>query len=194
MSKKIVYIIAGPNGSGKTTFARELIKETHLKFLNADEIALALSPSNVQKVRLTAGKLFFEKIEKSIKQSVSFIVETTLSGRYFVDIIKKLKKQHYQVKIIYIFLETASEAVLRIENRIKKGGHAVPENDIRRRFGRSKNNFWNVYRKLVDKWEIFLNSKDEFLPVALGTKKEIELLNEKNFELFMRGANQNEKR
>ncbi|MEK7450293.1 MAG: zeta toxin family protein [Planctomycetota bacterium] len=187
MQQKIVYIIAGPNGSGKTTFARELIKDTKLPFLNADEIALKLAPGHLEKVRVQAGKIFLGQIDKCIVKRQSFIVETTLAGRYFVNIIKELKKKGYLVEIIYIFIESINEAIRRIDIRIKKGGHPVPEEDIRRRFARSKRNFWNMYRPLVDGWKIFLNSKDEFLQVAAGEGNETEIIDENNFHLFKEG-------
>ena len=101
MPDKKAYIIAGPNGSGKTTFAGEFIKETKLPFVNADEIALSLSPKNLEKVRVKAGKLFFRNIEKLIAKSSSFVVETTLAGKYFVNILAALISGGVMKKIIY---------------------------------------------------------------------------------------------
>jgi len=76
---KEVYIIAGPNGSGKTTFAKEFIKDVALSFINADEIAERLSPGYLEKVRVKAGKMFFAEIEGCIAQGDSFVNEEGFS-------------------------------------------------------------------------------------------------------------------
>lgn len=188
MATKTVYIIAGPNGSGKTTFAKEFLSEVKIPFVNADEIAMKLSGLDVRKVRLTAGKLFFQEIQKHLSEKRSFALETTLAGNYLVDFIKDIKRKKYYVKLVYILVESIDEALRRIDIRIKKGGHAVPPEDVRRRFGRSKNNFWNMYRFLVNDWEMYLNSKDEFLQVAVGEGKTHEILNEDSFSIFMEGV------
>lgn len=182
---KLVFLIAGPNGSGKTTFAKGLIEEFHLPFLNADEIAIELSPTYVEKVRIQAGKIFLKKAKEYIANGKSFVIETTLAGRYFIRIINELKKKNYKIELIYILVENVEEAILRIEIRIKKGGYSIPQEDIIRRFTRSKTNFWNIYRRMVNSWKIFLNSKDEFLLVATGEKNKI--IDETNFSIFKEG-------
>lgn len=187
MQNKVMYIIAGPNGSGKTTFAKELVNELSLSFVNADEIATELSPGHLGKVRIQAGKIFFAKIEEHILSGESFIVETTLAGRYLVRLIEKLRENGYTTELIYIFIESIEEAIRRIDIRVKKGGHPVPEEDIIRRFWRSKRNFWNIYRKMVNGWKLFLNNKDEFLQVAAGVGNKIEIVDEEGFSLFREG-------
>ncbi|MDO9465469.1 MAG: zeta toxin family protein [bacterium] len=183
---KLAYIVAGPNGSGKTTFAKEFIENTNLIFINADEIAKALSPSRLEKMRLKAGKIFFAKIENCIIKKKSFVVETTLAGKYLIKIIDKIKNNGYKIILIYIYLESIEEAIRRIDIRVKKGGHTVPKKDIKRRFKRSMDNFWNIYRKKVHNWEMFFNSKDEFLQVAVGIGNEVDVINEEYFSLFIR--------
>ena len=96
MNGKRIYIIAGPTGSGKTTFAKELIKDFKMPFINADEIAFDLAQDDFRTVRVAAGKIFFSQIDKCISRGRSFIVETTLAGRYRQNLFKELKSNQYE--------------------------------------------------------------------------------------------------
>jgi predicted ABC-type ATPase len=119
---KQAFMIAGPNGSGKTVLAKELIKELGLPFMNADEIALTLAPAcDIAKVRVKAGKLFLSELTDYIRKGRSFAVETTLAGRNFTEIIKKMQKRGYEIMLIYVFVENWREAVDRIKLRVAKG-------------------------------------------------------------------------
>jgi len=183
---KRVYIIAGPNGSGKTTIAKELVEEFKLPFLNADELALTLAKGgDFRKIRLSAGKLFFKKLDEYIKNEQSFIVETTLAGKYFVRLINILKKQQYEIILIFVFVESSAQAINRIKLRERKGGHSVPKEDIIRRFGRSMKNFWNIYRNLVDLWKLMFNGEDEFQVVAFGKRDSYDIMDNQLFKNFL---------
>jgi predicted ABC-type ATPase len=96
----------------------------------------------------------------------SFIIETTLSGKYLINVINKAKKQNFKIVLIYLYLATDIENILRVKNRVLKGGHNVPQDDIIRRYYRSRKLFWNVYRNLADKWILFFNGDDNFELVA----------------------------
>ena len=77
---RTLYIIAGANGSGKTTFAHNFAQVEGLKFINADEIAKKYDPKDIQKFKVKAGKEFFYELQNSLSQEKSFVIETTLSG------------------------------------------------------------------------------------------------------------------
>ncbi len=186
---KQVFIIYGPNGCGKTILAYKLIEEFKLPFINADNIALELSQGgDVGKVKLQAGKMFLKKLQDHINENKSFVVETTLAGKYyFPRIIEKLKKKKYNITLIYIFIASAAEAVNKVKQRVKKGGHSVPEEDVVRRFSRSKNNFWNIYKNSVDSWKIYFSVEENFMPVAFGEKNRYDIVDDGLFESFLDG-------
>ena len=180
-----MYIIAGPNGSGKSTFAQEFIQEKNLTFVNADIIAQELDPNHVTpRVLFDAGRIFFQRINQLVNDDSSFVIETTLSGKYTTRIIDKLKQENYKIRMVYICVETPLLSIERIKIRVLKGGHHVPDDDVMRRFTRSKINFWKTYRTLVDSWEIYDNSGKIFLPVCIGKGQDYIILDHELFETF----------
>jgi predicted ABC-type ATPase len=180
-----MYIIAGPNGSGKSTFAQEFIREKNLTFVNADMIAQELEPDpSNRRAMFDAGRIFFQRINRLVDDKTPFAIETTLSGKYITKMIERLKKENYQVKMVYIFVETPLLSIERIKIRVLNGGHHVPDDDVIRRYTRSKINFWNLYRPLVDSWEIYDNSGKVFLPVCIGKGLDYIILDHEMFETF----------
>jgi predicted ABC-type ATPase len=165
-AKKTLYLIAGANGSGKTTFALNYAALNDLYFINADEIAKSYDPNDISKYKVKAGKEFFRQLEININSDKSFMVESTLSGMYLKKVIEKAKEKEFKIVLIYLFLETEDENILRVQNRVLNGGHDVPENDIKRRYHRSKELFWNTYKNMVDKWVLFFNGDDDYEMVA----------------------------
>ena len=161
-----LYIIAGANGSGKTTFAKAFADIHGLYFINADEIAKELDPENITKYQVKSGRIFFQELKKRLSENNSFIIETTLSGKYLVKYIKKAQANGFEVELIYLFLEKPETNITRVSNRVLNGGHHVPKDDIIRRFYRSKEMFMHTYEKLVDKWTIYYNSDEVFERIA----------------------------
>ncbi len=163
---KTLYIIAGANGSGKTTFAKSFASLNNLYFINADEIAKELDSKDISKYKVKAGKIFFQELESNLKKDKSFVIETTLSGKYLVKYIQKAKELNFHISLIYLFLETPTANILRVKNRVLNGGHDIPTVDIIKRFYRSKNMFWNIYKNIVDEWIIYYNSNEIFEEIA----------------------------
>lgn len=93
-SKKMLYIIAGANGSGKSTLANVLLKEKNLEFLNADDIAKEICPNAINSVLISAGKLYFKRLNEFLRNNISFAVESTLSGNNIIKIIDKARQQN----------------------------------------------------------------------------------------------------
>ena len=155
-----LYIIAGANGSGKTTFAKSFASIHKMHFINADEIAKELDPQNMTKHQVKAGRIFFHELHKRLNEKKSFIVETTLSGKYLVKYIKQAQTNGFEVEMIYLFLDNTESNISRVSHRVLNGGHHVPKDDIIRRFYRSKKMFMHVYKDIVDKWIMYYNSDE----------------------------------
>ena len=166
---KELYIIAGANGSGKSTLAEIILQEKHLEFLNADEIAREISPNAIDKVPITAGKEYIKRLNKYFDNNKSFAVESTLSGKNIISIINGAKKQNYRIVLVYIFLNSCTVCIERVNKRVKNGGHSVKEEDIVRRYYRSVANFEDIYKDMVDEWMLFYNGL-EYDPILVAYK------------------------
>jgi predicted ABC-type ATPase len=172
---KELIIVAGANGSGKTTFSAGILERTGYDFLNADEIERELAVSKLQ-----AGKEFFRRLENLVLAEQNFILESTLSGNYLVKVVENTKKAGYSIKIVFIFLENPQDCIQRIRLRVSLGGHFVPDDDVIRRYYRGKANFWHTYKNLADEWLMIYNSTDEEpqrVAIGTGEKFVVELEN-----------------
>ena len=160
---KICYIIAGPNGAGKTTFAEEFLPKDAecINFINADLIAMGLSPFRPEVAAVRAGKLMLEQIDRCIQKGESFAFECTLSGRAYIKKIKEMQAKGYRVIIYFLKLASVDLAIERVKLRVAEGGHNVPVEDIKRRFDRGWMNFQELYKPLCDDWIVFDTSGPE---------------------------------
>lgn len=152
-----VYAIAGPNGAGKTTFATEFLPHfvQCREFLNADLIAAGLAPFAPETQAVRAGRLLLERIEELSRQRATFGVETTLSGRGHVRLLRKLATRGYRRVLFFIWLPTADLAVRRVANRVSQGGHAVPDAIVRRRYASGLSNLFRLYMPETDEWGLY---------------------------------------
>lgn len=161
-----VYVIAGPNGAGKTTFATEFLPGfvDCRQFLNADLIAAGLSPFAPETQNVRAGRLLLERINELTRAREDFGFETTLSGRSYARMLSEMRQSGYRVLLYFLWLPSAEQAVERVANRVRQGGHTVPEADVRRRWASGLRNLFQLYRSRLDAWWIFDASH---LPPAL---------------------------
>jgi predicted ABC-type ATPase len=160
MSERKVIIIAGPNGAGKTTFAREFLPNEAgcPVFLNADLIAAGLSPFAPETAAVQAGRLMLQEMARFFASGQSFAFETTLSGRGYLSHIRDWQAAGYRVKLIFLRLDTPEEAIARVAQRVRQGGHHIPEATVRRRFAAGLANFEHLYAPLVDAWALYDNA------------------------------------
>ena len=134
-SRPTVYVLAGVNGAGKTTFASAFLPDfvKCREFLNADLMAAGLSPFAPETQNLRAGRLLLERIGQLAKERADFGFETTLSGRTYVTLLSRMTASGYRNTLLFLWLPDTDAAVSRVSNRVRQGGHNVPPEDIRRR-------------------------------------------------------------
>jgi len=106
-----------------------------------------------------------QELERHFSAHISFAFETTLSGRGYLSSIKRWQAAGYRVKLIFLQLGSADEAIARVAQRVKQGGHDIPETVIRRRFDAGIANFKHLYAPCVDAWALYDNAGAE--PVLL---------------------------
>ena len=149
-------MLAGPNGAGKSTLARLLLREG-MAFLNADEIAKGLEPTEGVNKDREAGRLLLRQLDLLAERRISFAVETALSSRSLAPRFAALRADGYQFHLFFIWLPSADLAVERVAARVRLGGHGIPEAIIRRRYERGLRNFFELYRPLADRWRLYQN-------------------------------------
>ena len=184
MKNKNVYIIAGPNGSGKTTFAKTFLPEYAECdcFINADLIAAGLSPFSPQKVSIKAGRLVLERIKEYSESGVDFGFETTMSGITYLKYFKMLEEKGYKISVFFLWIPSPQLAIARVKDRVAQGGHNVPTKDVKRRFKRIINRFFKNYRLLAHEWILFNNADEKPKIIAKKQNMYIDIVDPNLFK------------
>lgn len=155
-----LVMLAGPNGAGKSTAAPVLLAETlgvH-EFVNADDIARGLSAFQPERVAVQAGRIMLQRLKELAARRATFALETTLAGRNYASWIAELRRGGYTCKLVYFWLPSPELAIQRVQERVQRGGHSIPEETIRRRYDSGLRNFFDLYRTLVDEWSFVDNT------------------------------------
>ena len=179
MSKNL-YIISGCNGAGKTTASYTVLPEilNCKEFVNADEIARGLSPFNPESVAIEAGRLMVQRIDFLLEKDTSFSIETTLSTKSYINLVRRAQEKGFSVRILFFWLNSPELAIRRVAERVAKGGHNIPEPIIRRRYTAGLKNLFNLFMDQVDYWDIYDNSDYPRKQIACGGKNAKTIINE----------------
>jgi predicted ABC-type ATPase len=172
----ICTIIGGPNGSGKSTIF-DLLKPVG-EFVNADVIARQLDEQDPRSVELEAAKTTLERLDALRLEGKDFVFETTLSGHHSIKLMKLAREAGYQVGLVFVALANVDLNVERVAERVKVGGHDIPEPVIRRRYPKA---FKNLARAipLAHGCLIYDNSRTE---IELLLRMEGDLIEENNLD------------
>lgn len=186
-------MIAGPNGAGKTTMTLELIADGSLlyEFINADEIAKGLAPLHPESMALTASKLMIKRLKELLDTNRSFAFETTASGTNYVRHLKTAQSKGYEINLTFLWLRSPEEAVKRVAQRVKQGGHHVSKETIIRRYYAGLRNFLTHYLPLADRAYVMDNSSEESQKRLIARKNvngSIEILDKAIWEKIEKAA------
>jgi len=171
-----VILLAGPNGAGKSTCAPALLRGALRveEFVNADVIARGMSAFRPDSASLDAGRVMMARLKRLGSESKDFAFETTLASRSFAPWIRDLESRGYVFHLLFIWLPSADMAVERVRERVEAGGHAVPEETVRRRYAAGLRNFFGLYRPLARTWRFYDNGNPGGPQVvASGIGKEV---------------------
>lgn len=151
-----VVILAGPNGAGKTTAASSLLPDLDLmEFVNADTIARGLSAFSPEGAGVAAGRLMVERLRELAMQGKSFAFETTLASRTCALWLEYLQGNGYSVELIFCWLPSPEMSILRVAQRVRSGGHHVPDDTIIRQYETGLRNFFQLYQPIADRWHMY---------------------------------------
>jgi predicted ABC-type ATPase len=160
-----IHIIAGANGSGKSTISKSISARFNIPIIDPDAIARELNAINPKKAAVAAGRIALERVQSYIDQSIDFGLETTLSGNSYIKLMKVLREANWTINLVYIGIDLPEINIRRVEARVLQGGHNVPPEDIRRRYYRSLDNLIKAV-PLANVITIHDNSEREFITIT----------------------------
>lgn len=166
----LLHLLAGPNGAGKSTYVRDVLSPTtRLPFINADEITLERWPDAQAEHAYEAAQIAEARRRDHIAHRRSFITETVFSHPSKVQLVSDAVDAGYLVHL-HIIIVPVELTVQRVAERVRRGGHDVPEQKIRERYERLWTHL-DAAIDIADVVEVFDNgsARTPFRPCALYT-------------------------
>ena len=136
---------------------------------------------------MRAGRLLLEQIRFLASKHSDFGFETTLSGVTYVSFLRRLKAQGYRIHLFFLWIPTVEVALARIADRVRRGGHDIPEKVVRRRFRKGLQNLFTRYRPVLDSWMLFDNSGTVPQLIAREELGEIRVFDQALFARIRKG-------
>lgn len=146
------------------------------EYVDADVLSRRASRSRMSGI--TAGRAMLRRLDELSIERRSFGFETTLASLSFGPRIRRLLAVGYECHLVFLWLPSADFAVARVADRVRLGGHSVPEQTIRRRYGSGLRNFFRLYQALTTTWRMYDNSAQEPRLIASGTARETLVAND----------------
>ncbi len=171
---KQLWLLAGGNGAGKSTFYAEVLEPKGVRLVNADRIALAVSPKDPQSASYEAARIAAHMGDDLLKNGVSFCFETVFSHPSKIDFVANAKANGYQVILVFIHLDNEELNLARVAQRVGHGGHSVPDEKVKSRLPRTLENIKRAM-PLADEFHLIDNSSSEDPFKRIATIKAGEL-------------------
>ena len=159
-SKKQLWVLAGGNGAGKSTFFAHYLADYGIKLVNADTIAKEINAKNSEQLSYEAATIAESIRNDLLSEGVSFCFETVFSHESKIDFIARAKGMGYKIILVYIHLINSSLNEARVHQRTMEGGHRVPAEKIHSRIPRTMKHI-KVALTIVDEAWILDNSSEQ---------------------------------
>ena len=169
-----IYVLAGVNGAGKSSIAGAAFRTAGADYYNPDEAARKLRQSRPALAQREANSLAWQQgkrlLEKAIEGRLDFAFETTLGAATIPALLRDAASRGFAVNIWYVGLSSVELHLARVRARVARGGHDIPEADIRRRYEHSRLNLIDLLPHLAA-----LRMYDNSVEAALAEGKPPEL-------------------
>lgn len=137
-----LFVLAGTNGAGKSSIGGAMIRANGAQYFNPDEAAARIRQAQPHLSATQANSAAWHEgkrlLQHAIAQRLDHNFETTLGGQSFARLLKQAAESGFEVRIWYVGLASPEYHLARVKARVRKGGHDIPEADIRRRFDQSR--------------------------------------------------------
>ena len=151
--RPLIYVLAGVNGAGKSSIAGAAFRASGADYYNPDETARALRAARPALSQTDANGAAWQQgkrlLERAIAERLDFAFETTLGANTIPALLAEAAEQGLEVRVSYVGLSTPELHIERVRRRVRRGGHDIPEADIRRRYERSRINLVHLLPKLA---------------------------------------------
>ncbi|MDF3059426.1 MAG: hypothetical protein K0R17_3641 [Rariglobus sp.] len=188
--RPILTILAGVNGAGKSSVGGRALREAGAEYFNPDEHARRLRDHQPMLTQEKANAISWAHgkagLEQAIATGADFTFESTLGGKTITGLLIKAAQRTHQLDIWFVGLASIELHLKRVAQRVAKGGHPIPEADIRRRWIGSHENIIRLI-PFVTTLRVFDNSAE--VPVG-GGPEPILLLSIEEGELIYPGPDQ----
>lgn len=158
-----IHVLAGTNGAGKSSIGGAAFRQHGSNYFNPDEAARRILERNPKLSQAEANSAAWHQgkrlLERAIKEKLNFNFETTLGGNSITALLQQAITQGFEVRIWYVGLNTPEAHLARIKSRVKRGGHDIPEKDVRHRFNQSRLNLIKLLPQLTE-LRVYDNSYD----------------------------------
>jgi len=158
-----IYVLAGINGAGKSSIGGAMFREQETDYFNPDEAAQliknrfhGLDQAEANSMAWSQGRRL---LERAISERLDFALETTLGGSTITRLLLEAINSGFEVYVWYVGLASPEMCIKRVQSRVSKGGHDIPEEDIRRRFDSSRLNLIRIL-PFLEFLRVFDNSHD----------------------------------